>query len=232
MGAESDSGLPDYESTVGAPPAYQEEARPTTFTLDDENNRILENGSPLYNLSRSLTVMQQKSSSIQLERIETVAPEKPDSAESPTTFNNLVFYLVHPANAQYQKEKPPYYATSSKHGLGNIIFDIQKKSLSKIEYKVLLHHGSNSSSDPLFAGNPTTILSAKTGLMGGKYSWTDSKGKTVAQEQQGKDKEPQLKITTTLKTDFRDALVAAWCLKVWSEVSESREAKQDGKCSL
>lgn len=227
MGASSESGLPDYESSVGAPPAYEEEAQPATLTLNSDT--ISSNGTPVYTISRSLTTVQQQSSSIRLERIESIAPEKPDSSASPDTSNNLIFYLVHPVNARYQKDKPPYYATSSQSGLGNIVFDIQKKTMSKPEYKVLLNQGRTASSDPLFADNPTTILTAKFGLMGGKLSWIDSNGRTVAREEQTSDKKQQLNITTSLKVELRDALVAAWCLKVWSDVAESREAKKDGE---
>lgn len=222
------ASLPDYESTIGKPPAYEEEVAPTTLIMNTDH--ISSNGKPLYSISRSLTNIKQEPSSIRFERIEHVGPEKPDSSEPPNTFNTLLFYLVHPVNAQYQKDKPAYFATCDKElGIGNIIVDFQKKALSKTEYKVLLSPENSASSDPLFSSTPITALTAKTGFMGGKYSWIDSQGKVVAHEELGSDKKQQLKITGTLKVELRDALVAAWCLKIWSDVAESREAKRDGK---
>lgn len=230
MGADNESLPPDYASTISAPPSYEEDAQPATLTLDGTTISI--NGTPTYTVSRSLTSIQQESSSIHLERIDTAAPEKPDSSASPTRSNTLVFYLVHPLNAQYQKDKPAYYATSTHGGLGNIVFEIQKKTLSKPEYRVLLNEGTNASSDPLFTGKPSAILAAKSSKLGGKYSWTDSGGKTIAQEEQSKlQQQPQLKVTNVLRSEVRDTLVAAWCLRIWSEVAESREARNDGKCS-
>ncbi|KAI6782776.1 uncharacterized protein J7T54_000919 [Emericellopsis cladophorae] len=140
-------------------------------------------------------------------------------SESSNTSRSLVFYLVHPLNSHYRTDKPAYFATCAKEsGLGNIELNIESKGLSKTKYKVLLSAGRSASSDPLFYNPPTTALSAKTKFVGGKYFWTDSQGQTIAQEALTSDDKPQLKIMQAMQTNFRDAVVAAWCLRIWSQI--------------
>lgn len=218
---------PDYESIAGAPPSYDAEAQPASFIINDDH--ISSDGKRVYAISRSLTAVQQQSSSIHLSRIKTHTPEKPQGSASGSAHDELVFYLVHPPNAAYQKDKPAYYATSSKEGLGNIVLEIQKKKVGKPDYTVLLNQGTNCTSDPLFIDKPSLLFNGKAGLMSGKNVWTNSDGQTIAHEELVRGGLQQLNITETLKTDVRDALVAAWCLKVWSTVAESREAKKEGK---
>ncbi|KAG9251896.1 uncharacterized protein F5Z01DRAFT_676472 [Emericellopsis atlantica] len=225
--------LRQIESTDSTPwktSADEEEVEPTILTMHDDH--ISQDGEPLYSISRSLTALKQERSSIRLERVDSTPEGETNISESSNTSKSLIFYLVHPLNSHYRTDKPAYFATCAEEsGLGNIELEIEKKGLSKTKYKVQLSPGRSASSDPLFHSDPTTALTAKTNFVSGKYFWSDSQGKKIAQEELTTDNKHQLKIIQTMQTSFRDAVVAAWCLRVWSEVGESRQTKTDRKPS-
>lgn len=224
---------PAYEQVVEDPPKYKIE--PSVLVLDGES--IHDEASPktpLYRLSRKVTIVIPNKSSIKFERIEHVPPQKDESTARPTERRHHMFYLVHPSNARYRTDVHPYYMTAKKPSmLGNVRLEAATSRLQKTEFKALLSAGRSAADDPLFDENDgkKVLFSAKPRWMGGRCNWTDTKGKELAFED-GKGEKPRLIITTAMEVDVRDALVAIWCLKVWRDTNETLAAKMDGKLAF
>lgn len=189
---------------------------------------------PLYQISRDITVFPQKESTVMFERIEHSVPEKAESKAPVESRNRHLYYVVHPASAQYRKDIPAYYLTSASPGmLGNINFELSKPSLGRVDMTALLSADKSSADNPPFdekSQRPLFSVKSKWRWNSGRYTWLDCDDKQVAFEERrkGGDK-PKLVITAPLQGEMRDALVALWILKLWHDTAESREAKRDGK---
>lgn len=222
---------PPYSSTPNTP--KQETLPPTTFILSNKSiHTETAPSTPLYQISQNVSSLPQKFTSVKFERIETDAPLKLKS-KSPEPQRKHIFYLAHPAHAQYRKDVPAYYITSVSLGsLGNIHFEMNKSRFQKVEFRALISPGKTMADKPLFCEDvETTLFSAKMKWTGGGYRWTDARGKEVAFEG-GKGEGLKLAITASMNQDMRDALVALWVLRVWSDTAESSEAKADGELTF
>ena len=163
------------------------------------------------------------------ERVEYDGPGEAESMASIKQQNRHLFYLVHPANAQYRTDLPAYYITSaSPDMIGNIKLQASKSLLQKVEFKAFLSAGKTSSSDQLFNDDSQeTLFEVKPKWKGGQYQWIDSAGKKIAHEE-GKV-EHKLVISAPITQQTQDALVALWVLKIWHDTLETRAAKREGK---
>ncbi|KAB8071891.1 hypothetical protein BDV29DRAFT_178489 [Aspergillus leporis] len=180
---------------------------------------------PLYYISRDITSTSQTSSSIKFERAEHDRPEKP---ESNVSHNQHLFYLAHPAHAQYRTDIPAYYITSvSSQTLGNIRLETSKSRLQKVEFKAFLSAKKTASDKPLFDDKKfeQNIISAKSKWASGRYRWVDVDSREVAVEE-GKGEQHRLVVTVPMPREMRDVLVALWVLRLWYYTAESRQARR------
>ncbi|KAI0843903.1 hypothetical protein F5Y00DRAFT_221116 [Daldinia vernicosa] len=205
---------------------WQDFLEPTTLVLKDQY--IAPETEPtnwLYQIGQDVTAIPQKATSIAFEKIENNEPVEVDSSTSTRSQNRHLFYLAHPLGARYRTDIPPYYLTSvSSDTLGNISLETSKSRLGKYAFKVLVSSGRSWTDNPLFHENAELLFNVKQKWANGHYIWADSNNKQVAYEDD-KYNQHRLVITASMKADFRDALVAAWCLKLWHDTSESSQAK-------
>lgn len=185
---------------------------------------------PLYELSRDVKSIPTKNSSIIFESVEDVQSTEADGNGSKQKQKRHIFYLAHPAGAEFQTDTPAYYITSvSREGtLGNIGLRSTKPLLKKPEFEAVLSAARTAADKPLFDENSKVIFKIKPNMLSGGYAWFDSDGSKVAVEEQ-KGSTRTLDVTVPMRMEVRDALVAAWCLKVWHDTAESPQAKKDGK---
>lgn len=194
---------------------------------------------PLYKMSWNVTSIPQKSSSVVFERVEqsqSQNPDGPNPSKSPTCH---LFYLAHPPGARFQTDTPEYYITSvSSEALGNISLETSNKRsrFQKAEFRALLSAKKTASSIPLFDDEEKAqlLFTIKPKWIGGRYTYTDSSCEQVAYEDEdrkAKEHRHRLVITAPMDRATRDALVATWCLRLWYETAESREARSEGKLS-
>lgn len=201
---------------------------PDTLVLEDQSIISDATKVSLYQINLSVTSIPQKSSSVIFERVENDSSSDTDGIASVKQRNRHIFYLAHPAGAQYQTDTPAYYITSVSSGmLGNISLEVSKSPLQKTEFKMMLSEGKNWSDSPLFHDNPRLLFDVKPKWAGGRYTWSDSRGGRVAYEDRKGDQR-RLMITVSMEREVRDALAAAWCLKLWYDTAESRQAKREG----
>jgi len=231
------------ESPPSPPPSYSsiiptQEAQPPEYTVVEPSTLILEDETiytytntpsssssssapsktPLYRLSLTVTAVTQSNSSIRFERI---TPADKTSEEG----THLLYYLVHPQNARFRTDVPPYYITSTKRpngNYGNIRIDCTK-SILYTEVKALLSAGRCAEDLILFAeGKELVMFTGRTKRIGGRTNWLDARGDEIAYEDG-----PRLVITREMYVDARDALVATWCLRVWRDTNETLRARYD-----
>ncbi|PIG86624.1 hypothetical protein AARAC_006123 [Aspergillus arachidicola] len=225
MESISDPPPPYSESPISNTPE-QETLPPTTLILSNKSIHTETTPStPLYQVSQDISSLPQKFTSVRFERLEKNTPLKLES-KSPEPQKTHIFYLAHPAHAQYRKEVPAYYITSVSPGsLGNIRFEMSKSRFQKVEFRALLSAGKTMGDKPLFCGDvETTLFSAKMKWTGGGYRWTDAWGMEVAFEG-GKGGRSKLVITASMNQDMKDALAALWVLRMWYDTADSSKAK-------
>lgn len=188
---------------------------------------------PLYEMSRDVTYIPQKNSSIIFERVEDAHATEADINAPENEQKQHLFYLAHPAGAEFQVEIPAYYLTavSREATLGNISLRSTKPLLQRPEFEAVLSATRTAADKPLFDENPKVIFSIRPKLLTGRHTWFDSDGNQVAAEEQ-KGSQRTLNITVSMKSELRDALVATWCLKVWHDTAESPQTKRDGKSNF
>jgi hypothetical protein len=228
MEPNSQSLLPAYEEANEGP--SKDILKPAVLVLAGQSV-VSETAPtmPLYQMSWSVTSIPQKNSSVVFERVEHVQAEKVESTAPSKQQNRHLFYLAHPAGAQFHTDSPAYYITSVlPEMLGNISLEAFKSRFQKPEFKTLLSAKKSMSASPLFDKKAQPLFDVKPNWMGRRYTWTDSKGQQVAYED-GKVKPHKLVVTTSMERVMRDALVATWCLRLWHDTAESRQAHREGR---
>ena len=190
---------------------------------------------PAYKLSWDVTTIPPKGTSVIFERVDARLPEKAEGKAPAQQQTEHLFYLAHPAGAQYGTNTPAYYITCStaEQGatLGNISLETASKRapFQRTEFRALLHAGRSADDSPLFAdaASAEPLFEARPKWVGGRYVWADSGGAEVAQEEE-KDGQHRLAVTRPMARGIRDALVATWCLRLWHNTAESKAAKRGG----
>ncbi|KAL2868796.1 uncharacterized protein BJX67DRAFT_379744 [Aspergillus lucknowensis] len=211
--------------------------QPTSLLLEGQSIRDELSRACLYQLSRTVTALPRitpKNSSVIFERVEYEAPARSETSKNHEAQpkHRHLFYLAHPADAQYRSDIPAYYITSmDAETLGNIHFETSKPRLQKTEFRALLSAHRTASHKPLFdeARKLTILFDARPmNWVSSRYSWTDGNGHQVAfEEGKGEHEQHKLVITHPMAQETRDALVALWVLRLWYETAESKQAKRE-----
>lgn len=150
---------------------------------------------------------------------------------SETPQQQHLFYLVHPLNADFRNDIPPYYITSAAAGMvGNICLESTKSPLAATEFRALLSPDRSALDSELFDGKDAQKLmfTAKAAWKRNNLKWKDAAGREVAQEDgKGKDGEARLVVTASMSPELRDALAATWALRLWHDTAESKQVKRE-----
>ncbi|GFG08215.1 hypothetical protein IFM61392_05250 [Aspergillus lentulus] len=185
---------------------------------------------PLYQVNSDITSISNKDSSVMLERVEHDVPEI-ESVTAGTPQKRHLFYLAHPANAQYRTDiLAKYYITSAvPEMVGNIRLETSEARLQRTSFKAMLSPKKTASDKPLFDEGTQQVLlfdihpDWKVGR--NCYKWSDFNGRQVAIEEKENDRY-QLSIMKSMPLELRDALVATWLLRLWHDTAESKQAKR------
>ncbi|KAH7322533.1 hypothetical protein B0I35DRAFT_425949 [Stachybotrys elegans] len=218
----------DTKLELGSSSPIDDAVKPTTYVLNGTNIAPEDApGQPLFRLAWDITSIPQKGSSVAFDNLDHGKPENEETHASGEPQVRRLFYLAHPADAKFRTDVPAYYITSaSPEGLGNIGLEANKPRLKKMEFTVVLSPGRTASHKPLFDAQQRQLFSAKPKWAGNAYMWTDAEGREVAHEA-GKAPQQKLVVAVPLEPRLRNALVAAWCLRLWHDTAESKEAKRD-----
>ncbi|KAJ5319087.1 uncharacterized protein N7506_011791 [Penicillium brevicompactum] len=223
------------------------EKPPASLCLSDQC--VLDLGAPstpLYRLSSDVTSISNKDSSVTLERVKCNQPGPESGNESDTVdesitsnegYDNLrsrkgpLFYLAHPANAQYRTDIPAkYYITAAMPGMmGNIRLEPSTSRFQRPSFKAMLSHKRTASDNPLFSEDAQQVLlfDIQPTWTAGRtcYKWNDLQGHRMAVEETI-DGQYRLIITSWMEPELREALVASWLLRLWHDTAESKQAKR------
>lgn len=201
---------------------------------------------PLYHLTSDITSIPNKDSCVALERVvvehtnapllETATTEGATAASPPRT--RRLFYLAHPANAQYRADIPArYYLTSAAPAMaGNIRLATSAARFQRTSFQALLSAGRTAADRPLFdegggSAQQRLLFDVRPDWKAGRgcYRWCDAGGRRVAVEEK-EDGRCKLSVAGSMPRALRDALVATWLLRLWHDAAESKQAKRE--CEL
>ena len=223
----SDLDLPSYDTLISAPPPATVAGNPTTkavlgpATLYISGRFIYSTdpqAPPLYEFSHSIGYLHDNDRSVKVERVDSVV--KTSSGLPQVVLRNRhLFDLKHPTAAEFPTF--PYHAeAATRRALcsfgvtyfrsGNILrqkkgfrFDRAAKGADrKLEPHGMLYEACSSRSK------------------GVGYEWRDSQGELIAREVEDERVSMSLVITAEMSIELRDALVAAWILRVWWDLAK------------
>ncbi|ERF74872.1 hypothetical protein EPUS_03256 [Endocarpon pusillum Z07020] len=153
---------------------------------------------PLYQMNWNVTSLPPKGSSVVFERVvEHGQAETAEGTAPSKPQNRHLFYLAHPPGAQLSNEKPAYYITSV---LPEMLGNISLEAVKSRLQKPELK---------------------------ARLPEEDHGGIPVVAYEDGKGEPHRLVVTAPMERRIRDALVATWCLRLWHDTAESRQARTE-----
>lgn len=217
-----DEALPSYnESTNSADAKIL--LPPITLTLDGQiiyggENR---NAGPLYRLSRSIKDFVDNARDVTFEKVDHHIRTLHDGTSQMTMRYREMYHLKHPT-----KITGPtflYYAEStSKLSLGSFgLSSFRRRRVLSSRNGYNVHRAERRLDHKLDVGGKLFSGVATNGKAVA-FEWSDGQGNIVAREVKAQPgRLPTLLITKEMKVRRRDALAAAWILKLWWETAGS-----------
>jgi hypothetical protein len=176
------------------------------------------NAPPLYELSHSIGFLSDSDRTVRFERLEHAIKTTREGMPHVTTRNRHIYDLRHPTvgeimNFTYQCES---VHRSSPHSFGLVPF--RKRVFGSKGYRVF--HAVRGEHERLEAREVLFTAEASKAKNVG-FEWKDGNEQMLAREII-EDDLMRLVVGTEMGVEMRDALVAAWILRIWSELSSSK----------
>ncbi|KAI8666241.1 hypothetical protein NCS57_00848400 [Fusarium keratoplasticum] len=218
-----DQDLPSYEtiintaSTVVAPPTNSALGPATLYISGRFIYSTDPQAPPLYEFSHSIGYLHENDRSVKVERVDQVV--KTSAGTSHVVLRNRhLFDLKHPTAAEF-----PNFAYHAEAATRRVLCSF---GASTFRSGGILRHGKGyrferavkgadrklEAQDGLFEVNPSRDKAVG-------YEWRDAQGELIAREVKDEMASMSLVITAEMSADMRDALVAAWIIRVWWELS-------------
>ncbi|KAL4732410.1 hypothetical protein ACLX1H_001426 [Fusarium chlamydosporum] len=224
----SDLDLPSYDTLISAPPPATTAGNNPTAKLILGPATLYISGRfiystdpqapPLYEFSHSIGYLHDNDRSVKVERVDSVVK---NSAGLPHVVlkNRHLFDLKHPTAAEFPTF--PYHAEAATRralcSLGASYFRsgnlLRQKKGFRFDRAV---KGAERKLEP--QGMLYEAYSSRSKGVG--YEWRDSQGELIAREVEDEQASMSLVITAEMSVELRDALVAAWILRIWWELSK------------
>ncbi|RGP80171.1 hypothetical protein FLONG3_1705 [Fusarium longipes] len=227
----SDLDLPSYDTLISAPSPATAAGNPTAKSILGPATLYISGrfvyssdpqAPPLYEFSHSIGYLHDNDRSVKVERVDSVLKTSTGLPQVALK-NRHLFDLKHPTAAEFPTF--PYHAeAATRRALcsfgvsyfrsGNLLrqkkgfrFDRAVKGAErKLEPQSMLYEASSSRSQ------------------GVGYEWRDSHGELIAREVEDEKSSMSLVITAEMSVELRDALVAAWILRIWYELSKGNNS--------
>ncbi|KAI1026585.1 hypothetical protein LB505_000669 [Fusarium chuoi] len=229
----SDLELPSYDTT--AAPNY---TTPTTITRPGPKDSILGPATlfiagrfiysaepqdpPLYEFSHDISYLHDNDRNVKVERVD---PVTKTSAGLPQVVlkNRHLFDLKHPTAAEFPSF--PYHAeATSQRALtsfgvscfrsGNIL-----RQLKGFRFERMVRGPGRK-----FRADGVLYEACESRSKGVAYEWRDCYGDIIAREIQDEQGRISLFVTAEMTQELRDALVTAWVIRIWSELSNGNKS--------
>lgn len=235
---------PPYSDSPQAT-ATKDEHSPCTITLDGdilfstESPRV-----PIYRLGGNVTKPGIGKTSMDFSEVNVAARQTGEKSPQQQDGSRRLFYLVHPQNASYRDDRPPYYMTRAEPASsdsGNVRLETDSRpsitSLRKTVFTAMLSRGRSAFDRDLFSprdGEEVLFSAKEEGLTRNskRCAWSDSTGTVIAFEGDDSKRgssDAALKIVGPMTQPARELLIATWCLKLWHNTAETKRAKRDGE---
>ncbi|OBS25528.1 hypothetical protein FPOA_06062 [Fusarium poae] len=226
----SDLDLPSYDTLISSPapataagnPTAKSVLGPTTLYISNRFVYSRDSQTPVYEFSHSIGYLHDHDRSVKVERVDSVIKTSTGLPQVALK-NRHLFDLKHPTAAEFPTF--PYHAeAATRRALcsfgvsyfrsGNLLrqkkgfrFDRAVKGAErKLEPQGILYEANSSRSK------------------GVGYEWRDAQGELIAREVEDEKTSMSLVITAEMSVELRDALVAAWILRIWYELSKGNNS--------
>ncbi|KAL2201955.1 hypothetical protein CC79DRAFT_1338058 [Sarocladium strictum] len=205
------------------PPSYNDEEIPdivqpaTLYAAERFIHSSDPNAPPLYELSHSVGFLSDSDRTVRFERLEHTIKTRAGVPQA-TTKNRHIYDLRHPTTGEMMKFE--YQSESvSRHSLGSFgIIEFRKHVFGSKGFRV--HRAVRNSENQLESRSVLfTATPSKARNVG--FEWTDENGQMVAREII-EDDLMRLVVGMEMGVKVRDALVAAWILRIWNELSNKK----------
>ncbi|SPJ71233.1 uncharacterized protein FTOL_00961 [Fusarium torulosum] len=221
----SDLELPSYNTLINTPtPAHAAITAPTNRTILGPATLYISGRfiystdpqeTPLYEFSHSIGYLHDNDRSVKVERVDTVVKTSGEAAPK----NRHLFDLKHPTAAEFPTF--PYHAeAASRRALGSF-------GVSYFRSGNPLRHTKGYRFDRAVKGadrklEPQDVLfeACSSRSKGVCYEWRGCQGEIIAREVEDEKASMSLVITAEMSVELRDALVAAWILRIWWDLSK------------
>jgi hypothetical protein len=213
---------PDYNTAnEGGSSNIGDICPPTTLRLAGQYIHSADShGSPaLYELSLSIDFLSERNQTVELSRLDYSIKTTAASQGKVTTRKKQIFTLRRPT--LIMQSRFLYYAESrSKHALGNI--GIRKSSISvKGKKEMMTVWKLTKPKDPTAElKEDEKLFLVRFENTGATYEWTLASNEQTVAEEENHDGLHVLKIKIAVDQPTRDALVSAWCLRLWDEMAD------------
>ncbi|KAM5386847.1 hypothetical protein ACJZ2D_000140 [Fusarium nematophilum] len=219
--------LPSYETLDSSanPPAKPEILGPATLYI---SGRFVYSSSdpqapPLYEFSHSIGYLRDSDRSIKVERVDAdlKASSSPDQPPQLITRNRHLFDLKHPTPAEFPTFE--YHAESASRralcSFGASSFRSGGLLRSRRAYRFQrATRGSDRKFQPQGAGALFEASPSRDRSVG--YEWRDGQERLLAREVEDEQEAMSLVVTAEMGVEMRDALVAAWIVRIWWELAK------------
>lgn len=223
-----DQDLPSYEtitnttSTRTVPPTKDTLGPATIYISGRFIYSTDPQAPPLYEFSHSIGYLHENDRSVKVERVDQVVKT---SAGTPQVVprNRHLFDLKHPTAAEF-----PNFAYHAEAATRRVLCSF---GASTFRAGGILRHGKGyrferavkgadrklEAQDALFEVNPSRDKAVG-------YEWRDARGELIAREVKDEMSSMSLVISAEMSADMRDALVAAWIIRIWWELSNGNNS--------
>ncbi|KAF5010414.1 hypothetical protein FDECE_3429 [Fusarium decemcellulare] len=221
----SDLDLPSYETitnttsgTTANPPAKEILGPATLYIAGRFIYSTDPQAPPLYEFSHSIGYLHDTDRSVKVERVDSIVKT---SAGTPQVVlrNRHLFDLKHPTAAEFPNFA--YHAeAASRRSLCSL-------GASHFRTGRLLSNGKGyrferavRGSDRKFEAQDVLFEASPSREKAVGYEWRDAQGRLIAREVEDEMASMSLVVTAEMGYQLRDALVAAWIIRIWWELSK------------
>ncbi|KAF4997160.1 hypothetical protein FGRMN_4054 [Fusarium graminum] len=223
----SDLELPSYNTLLSAPTPAHAATTPTNKSILGPATLYIAGrfiysadpqAPPLYEFSHSIGYLHDNDRTVKVERVDTVVKTSTGSPQA-VPKNRHLFDLKHPTAAEFPTF--PYHAeVATRRALCSFGVSYFRSGSLLRQTKGYRFDRAVKGADRKLEPQDVLFEACSSRSKGVGYEWRDCQGEIIAREVEDEQAIMSLVITAEMSVELRDALVAAWILRIWWELSK------------
>ncbi|KAF4966563.1 hypothetical protein FSARC_5805 [Fusarium sarcochroum] len=227
----SDLELPSYDTLINTTPATATTTVPTNkavlgpATLYISGRFVYSTdpqAPPIYEFSHSIGYLHDNDRSVKVERVDSVVKTSGGLSQV-VPRNRHLFDLKHPTAAEF-----PTFAfhaeAATRRALCNFGVSFFRSGNILRQTKGYRFERATKGADRKLEPQELLLEAHSSRSKGVAYEWRDVQGEIIAREVEDEKASMSLVITAEMSAELRDALVAAWILRIWWELANGNRS--------